>query len=129
MECYLLLMALNRDQEEAARLLEKTRYELRVRGNVGPEQRLVEETELGDILENERGKLGAREKRMYNYLSNRAMHLHTISSANVPGRYRSVVERDCLQSGAFLGSRYWPSSFEPMRKRWVGMRLGCQLTR
>jgi len=102
MDCYLLLKALNRDKQQAARLWEKTRYELHARAKVGPEQRLAEESELSDLLSTERGRLGDNEKRMYDHLSNRAMHPHTITSANVPGKYSSGVERDCLQSGVFF---------------------------
>ena len=102
LECYLLLRALNRDKQEAAKLWGKTRSELHVRGIVGPKQRLAEENELGDLLETERGKLSETEKRLYDYLSNRAMHPHTITSADVPGRYSSKVERDCLQLGVFF---------------------------
>ncbi|WP_226022511.1 hypothetical protein [Halomicrobium salinisoli] len=102
MDCYLLIRALNRDKQKAAGLWEKTRYELHARGNVGPEQRLAEESELGDLLSNERGMLGDKEKRLYDHLSNRAMHPHTITSANTPGQYSSEIEKDCLQSGIFF---------------------------
>lgn len=102
LECYLVLKALNRDKERAAKQWEKTRYELHARPNVGPDQRLTEEDELGDLLQKERSKLDNREKRMYDHLSNRAMHPHTISSANTPGNYSSDVEKDCLRSGVFF---------------------------
>ena len=103
MEAYLLLKALNRNQDHAAELLDKTRYEIRARGTpVSPETRLQEENKLGDLLEKQRSTLAGEEKRLYDHLSNRAMHPHTMSGAQVPGRYSSTVEKDCLQFGNFF---------------------------
>jgi len=109
-ESYWVVKGLNRDQEEAARILNRQLEEI---GELDPDLSEVERTmyeyesvdELHDILSDEKTRLKDSDPaygRIYNFMSNRSTHPVRIEGSLLDGKGDLLEEEQCLRLGLVL---------------------------
>lgn len=109
-ESYLIIKGLNRNQNEAARILKRQKEEIQnLDPDMGQVERVIHEyesvDELHDILSEEKSKLKEMDAvygDIYNFLSNRSTHPVRIEGASLDGERREVEETQLLKWGIVL---------------------------
>ncbi|WP_336336871.1 hypothetical protein [Haloarcula brevis] len=110
-ESYLVIKGLNRDKNEAARILKRQKEEIQnIDADKGQVERVLHEYEsvddLHDILSDEKSKLKDMDPtygKIYNFLSNRSTHPVRIEGASLDGDRSDVEETQLLKWGILLG--------------------------
>jgi hypothetical protein len=110
-ESYLIIKGLNRDPDEAARILKRQKEEIQnFKTDMGQVKRALHEyesvDELHDILSEEKSKLKEMDPtygKIYNFLSNRSTHPVRIEGASLDGDRSHVEETQLLKWGILLG--------------------------
>lgn len=109
-ESYLVIKGLNRDQNEAACILNQQKEEIQnIDQDMGQMERVIYEynsvDELHDILAAEKSKLKEMDPvygDIYNFLSNRSTHPVRIEGASLDGERSGVEENQLLKWGIIL---------------------------
>lgn len=109
-ESYLVIKGLNRDQTEAARILNQQKEEIQnLDPDIGQMEKALHEYEsvedLHDILSDEKSNLKEMDPtygKIYNFLSNRSSHPVRIEGASLDGERSAVEETQQLKWGIIL---------------------------